>query len=120
LKPQICVTAVRTVLLAALLISCRDAASVDPILGPKRSANELGPPDAMPANLYEDSNLIQNSPELFGSFVKDVVIVLFQPTASQESRDSAVASVGGEVVGGVPFLDIDGAYLVRVPADSRR
>lgn len=76
------------------------------------------PPNSIPEDVYTDSNVVSNSPDLGGKMLKNVVTVIFAPNASPDARAAAIASVGGTVIGGVRFSGADGAYLVRVASDS--
>jgi hypothetical protein len=76
------------------------------------------PPDSIPATLYDDSSLVLNSTRLPAPFVRDVVALLFVRGTPQPDRQAAVDLVNGEVIGGEPFPDGDGYYLVRVPGDG--
>jgi hypothetical protein len=76
------------------------------------------PPDSIPATLYADSNLVVNSTRLSGVFVRDVVDLLFVPGTPQSQRQAAVDQIQGQVIGGSPYPDGDGYYLVKVPGDG--
>ena len=73
-------------------------------------------PDTVPPGWLDDVNLTSDSRALY-KFVKDVVTVLFRPGTSQGQRTDAIASVSGQVVGGMRIDGADGLYYVRLPAD---
>jgi subtilisin family serine protease len=64
---------------------------------------------------YPESRLIRGSPTLSGTFVRDVLIVLFTPEATQQQRQSAIDQVQGTVIGGTRLTDTDGFYIVKIP-----
>lgn len=76
------------------------------------------PPDTVPVGYYDDSNLVQNPDSFPGLFYRDVVGVMFRSGTPQSERQTAIAAIGGTVVGGVQFGAVDGIYLVRLPHDS--
>ncbi len=75
-------------------------------------------PDTVPADLFADSNLISNTVHMSGTFVRNVVNVLFAQTATQTQRQTAVDQVRGQVIGGEPLSSGDGFYLVRIQDDG--
>ena len=74
-------------------------------------------PDSVPPGWLDDANLTTDSRSL-SRFVRNVVLALFRPGTSQQARADAIASVSGEVVGGMRMDGVDGVYYVRLPADS--
>lgn len=74
-------------------------------------------PDTVPAGWLDDANLTSDARSL-SRFVRDVVTVLFRPGTSQQDRTEAIASVSGEVTGGMRMDGVDGLYYVRLPADT--
>ena len=68
------------------------------------------PPDSTPAWFQNDSSYLNNG---LGA-LKRVVVVRFDPTATQAERQAAVDSVGGTVIGGTKLVTNDGFYLVYV------
>lgn len=78
-------------------------------------------PNTFPADLYNNpANVLENSPyfALSNAVLKDVVSVRFQEGVPQAERQTAVDLVGGEVIGGQPFDNMEGYYLVRVQDDG--
>lgn len=66
-------------------------------------------PDTVPADVAKDLYPV-------GSEVRDIVLVLFEPHASLDTRRRAITSVSGTVIGGRPnFPGEEGYYVVRVP-----
>lgn len=66
-------------------------------------------PDTVPADVTMD-----RYPG--GSEVRDIVLVLFEPHTSLETRRRAITAVSGTVIGGQPnFPGEEGYYVVRVP-----
>lgn len=78
----------------------------------------LQPPDSIPAWVYADSNLASGSSLITGQFVKSVLIVRFKSGTSVADRQGAIASVGGEVIGGRPLDGGEGWYFVRIQDDG--
>jgi hypothetical protein len=75
-------------------------------------------PDTVPAALFADSDLISNTVHMSGTFVKNVVNVLFAQTATQTQRQAAVDQVRGQVIGGERLSSGDGFYLIRIQDDG--
>ncbi len=75
-------------------------------------------PDTEPADLFADSNVVSNTVNMTGTFVRNVVNVLFAQTATQAQRQAAVDRVRGQVVGGERLWYGDGFYLVRIHDDG--
>lgn len=75
----------------------------------------LIPPDSFPTELFAALGTVSGSPLLDSAYRKDIVIVAFQPTATQAQRQAAIDSIGGQVVGGHRDKDgVDGYYYVRI------
>ena len=85
--------------------------------GPACGGDGIGlqPPDSVPAWVYADSNLSSRTEFVSGEFYKGVLMVRFHSGASLADRESAIASVNGEVIGGWPMVGTEGRYLIRVP-----
>ena len=66
-------------------------------------------PDTVPAELLRHYDVNNAQP-------RDIAVVVFADTATQPQKDSALAALDGEVVGGIPLdrLGYDGAYVVRM------
>lgn len=73
-------------------------------------------PDTVQEWIYDPDHHVTDLPDYTGTFVQDVVEVLFVPTATHEERMVALDQLRGEVVGGLRMSDQDGFYLVRVPS----
>jgi subtilisin family serine protease len=73
-------------------------------------------PDTAPAGFLDEANLVSDarSPN---RFVRDVVVVLFRVGTNQAARTDAIASVSGEVIGGIRMNGVDGLYYVRLATD---
>ena len=76
------------------------------------------PPESVPAAIYDPENLITDSPLMSGTFPRNIVVVLFDPDAPQEERQTAIDLIDGEVVGGMRSFGDDGFYLVRIQDDG--
>jgi hypothetical protein len=75
-------------------------------------------PDTLPATLYASENVGTDLTGMTGTYLRDVVTVLFTPGATLEDRQAAVARAGGTVIGGVPMPDGDGVYYLRIQGDT--
>lgn len=62
--------------------------------------------------LYADSAMVYVHPRMSGPYPRNVLLVEFSDTASQEARESAVESISGEVIGG------DGPFYYVLIADD--
>jgi hypothetical protein len=71
----------------------------------------LVPPDSEPAWFANDSSYLDSGRGL----LKSVLLVRFDPAASQAERQVAIDSVVGTVIGGVRFGASDGFYEIAVP-----
>lgn len=95
--------------------------SAGPVRPPIASPPDVpaAPPDSVPAWLYADSSLT-SEPGMSDRFMRGVILIRFQRTASPRDRRAAIAAVHGVVIGGRRFADQpgDGFYLVRLPATS--
>lgn len=78
------------------------------------------PPNGVPDSLYHPSKWMTGGPTLPGTFLRDIVVVLFMPGTPQPERQAAVDMVRGRVVGGRPLPggDGDGSYFIRIPGDE--
>jgi hypothetical protein len=74
-------------------------------------------PDSVPAWLRSDSSIARPSQYIAGPFVRNIVAIRFRSEATPAERRSAIALVGGRLVGGHRAI---GVYLVRVadPGDG--
>jgi hypothetical protein len=75
-------------------------------------------PDTVPAWIYDDSSIVRVPDRRPDPFVKDLIAVLFAPSASQAQRQAAIDAVDGTVVGGARLNGVDGLYLVSLPRDT--
>jgi hypothetical protein len=60
-------------------------------------------PDTIPAWVYADSNLVNDTTQIFGVFYANVILVEFEEGTSQAARQGAIDAVGGEVIGGAAY-----------------
>jgi len=74
-------------------------------------------PDFLPDWIFSESNWVESPSHIPGKFVRDIVIVRFVAGASQKLRQAAVDAVGGRVIGGMPFVGMEGAYYILLPTD---
>jgi hypothetical protein len=72
-------------------------------------------PDTVPGWLYDFET--SNSPVMSGTFLTNIVFVVFKQGTSQPERQAAVDLVGGTVVGGLRAYGDDGYYVVRIEDD---
>ncbi len=75
-------------------------------------------PDGVPRTILQtlraDSNITHDdAPEMAGRFPKNVVLLMFTPSANQSQRASAIDAVNGEVLGGIK-VGTEGFYYVRL------
>jgi hypothetical protein len=75
-------------------------------------------PEEIPAWVYDEANVITDSPLMSGRFLRNIVVVLFKMGATQEERQTAIDLVEGEVVGGRRLFRNDGFYYVRIQDDG--
>ncbi len=90
-------------------------------MGEQRPGVPALPPDSVPAGLWRDvhapENMIRSSPQLSGSFPRDLVVVAFKEDATQSERQHAIDAIGGEVIGG-ERVDRGGYYYIRIRSDG--
>lgn len=72
-------------------------------------------PDTLPDWIYDHET--SDSPVLSGTFLTNILTVVFESAASQSERQDAVDSVNGVVVGGRRLFGDDGYYYVLVEDD---
>jgi hypothetical protein len=74
-------------------------------------------PDSEPAWVHDDTSIVtargRSQP-----VIRDVVLVLFHPNATQAERQAAIDRVSGKVVGGGRLNGVEGYYLVLLPRDT--
>jgi hypothetical protein len=75
-------------------------------------------PDTVPEALYAADHVESASPLMSGTFLRNVVVVMFREDATQAQKETAVRLVQGEVVGGWRYFEGDGKYYVRIPDDG--
>jgi hypothetical protein len=56
-----------------------------------------------------------NPPHLRGTWVRNVMLITFKPTATQADRQAVIALIKGEVVGGNIWPMGEREYIVRIP-----
>ena len=117
--------------LALLLLACskrepgasrvHDSAAVASVSRRKSAVDTLAPrvpahpPDSLPQWIHADTNVIDGGKVIAGPIAKRIVIIAFDSSASPSQRVTAVASIGGTVVGGIRMYDLEGFYYIRVP-----
>ena len=97
------------------LVSCSAASAVD--VHRQDTATRTPPPDSVPRALIKALGTVSGKPFRPGAiYVKDIVIVDFDPGTSAAARQATFDAVGGVVVGGRPHFEApsEGAYYVRV------
>lgn len=76
-------------------------------------------PDSVPSVLWDSlvapGNLIVGAPGLRGTYVRNVLKVIFVPTATPAQRQAAISLIDGEVVGGISLGGLPTYYIVRIP-----
>lgn len=106
--------------IAALLLFAGSACSDDPVaprigtLQPTVADHAYVPP---PSDIYADSNLVHSSQQMAGPYPKDVAWVWFDYGTSVAERDSALATVDGQVIGSLT-IGQGGYYYVQVADDG--
>jgi hypothetical protein len=75
-------------------------------------------PDSIPNSVYAAANVSTNLSGLSGTYVRNIVTILFAPNTPRARRQAAVDAVGGRVIGGYRLPDGDGEYYVRLPDDG--
>ena len=75
-------------------------------------------PDTIPDWVYEDENIISNSPLMPGKFLRTIVVIGFQMDATQAERQAAVDAINGTVIGGRRWYRTDGDYFVQIQDDG--
>lgn len=72
-------------------------------------------PSSLPTWIYSDSNVAATGSSAIGApFIKRIVVLQFKPGTTTARRDSAVAAVGGAVVGGVRIPGGEGHYFIKI------
>lgn len=74
-------------------------------------------PPQIAEQIYASSNIVNGDSVERGPYPRDLIWLFFQDNASQAARQSAIDSIGGEVVGGHRFNN-GGAYYVRIQQDG--
>ncbi|HYW05476.1 MAG TPA: hypothetical protein VE913_00895 [Longimicrobium sp.] len=54
-----------------------------------------------------------------GTYLRDILVVLFKPGTPQRERQAAIDLVRGQVIGGARWSNGDGLYYIRVPTDGK-
>jgi len=95
------------------------------VCGATSSCHGQSAPQARPAQEYDvprvapdtvaTSDVERNLDRATG-IVRDVVLIMFEQSASLAERRSVIASIRGRVIGGLWFeTDVEGYYVVRIP-----
>lgn len=72
-------------------------------------------PDTVPNWLYERT--MSDSPVISGTFLENILFVIFHGGTPQEDRQAAIDLIDGTVVGGIRHYGDEGYYLVLVEDD---
>jgi len=84
----------------------------------KAASRKVGQ-DSVPAWIYADSNLVEDTTVIAGRVAKRAIIVAFDGDVPLATRMAAIALVNGTIVGGITVDDEGGRiYYVRVSADT--
>ena len=75
-------------------------------------------PDSVPESVYAAQNIATDLDGMSGTYLRDIVSILFAPGAPVEQRQAAVDLIQGKVVGGLRAFGDDGFYFVRIPGDG--
>lgn len=103
---------------AVSFISCTDGPPTAPQFPRPRVAALASPPSSVPSSVYDETNVIHDTPRMAGRFLRNTLVLLFKPGTSAADRDSAVSAVQGSVVGGNLLTADDGTYMVQIPDDG--
>ncbi len=71
-------------------------------------------PATVPASIYNPAKVVYGDSLDAGAFLRDIVLIMFHPSATPEDRLVAVNRTNGRVIGGRPLAGGDGIYFVRV------
>lgn len=88
---------------------------------PQATTPRLLPPDSVPRALFRALGTVSGRPLLPGVvYIKDIVIVSFDPGTTPARRRAAFDAVGGVVVGGSRYRKLpgEGNYYLRVPGGT--
>lgn len=101
------------IIAAFLLLACAPGTT-------HRESNRVPivPPDTIPGWIYAESNLETNSSYMSGTFVRNIVVILFTPGATQAQRQEAIDLIAGQVVGGNRTMPTGGEYFIRIEDDG--
>ncbi len=89
-----------------------------PTIGTVAPAVPAVAPDSIPAGFYDDSNFVVVPALTPRPILRDMVAAWFKTSTSQAQRASAIASIGGTVVGGARVRGAgDGVYYIRLASD---
>jgi hypothetical protein len=76
-------------------------------------------PDSISTALWDSltapANLMTNAPHLKGTWVRNIMLITFERTATQADRQAAIRLINGEVVGGNIWPMGERQYIVRIP-----
>lgn len=98
--------------LASGSASCQASGSAGPVPHAV-PAVPIPPPDGVPDSIYHPSRWVRGT-WISGTYVRDVVLVLFRPGTPQHERRAALERVNGRVVGGRRLSGEDGLYVIQV------
>ena len=104
---------------ASVMIGCAPqsaARSIGPRVG--HAVVPLHAPDHQPGWISDQTNWVRNVRHVSSRFVKDIVVLRFRAGTSQVDRQQAIDRIDGTVIGGMPFVGMEGVYYVKIPSDS--
>ena len=93
-------------------------------VSPTPAQAPLGTPVSVVANEHTPSNILDNPPSISGKATRHTLWVQFSANATVAQKDSALALVGADVIGGMYLHPSNGHYYIRlrnavaVPPDS--
>lgn len=76
----------------------------------------LQPPDSVPGWVYDPANVVRGT-WIAGTYVRDVLVVVFLPGTDARARAEAICAVDGVVIGGQRWDEAEGLYFIRIPPD---
>jgi hypothetical protein len=96
----------------AAAATSRDTATVRPV--PARAPGSIS--SALWDSLTAPANLMTDPPGMHGTWARNVMMITFQPSATQADRQAVIDPIRGEVLGGNAWPMGEGEYIVRIPS----